>query len=100
MLNTRGMMNLWNAQLAGDGNTFNTPENLQAITTKTTKKIRQKPVISKSDMTALPGETVADTLRKNNRMSYAQVAKVAAAKNIPANNAWRHYLKYGNLNNL
>ena len=100
MLNTRGMMNLWNAQLAGDGNTFNTPENLQATTTKTTKKIRQKPVISKSDMTALPGETVADTLRKNNRMSYAQVAKIAAKKNIPANSAWRHYMKYGNLNNL
>lgn len=100
MLNTRGMMNLWNAQLAGNSNTSGTSENQQTTTPKTIKKLRQKPVASKNDMTALPGETVADTLRKNNRMSYAQVAKIAAKKNISPNSAWRHYMKYGNLNNL
>lgn len=100
MLNTRAMMNLWNAQLAGNDNTFNTPEKPKVVATKVIKKLRQKPVTSKNDMTALPGETVADTLRKNNRMSYAQVAKIAAKKNISPNSAWRHYMKYGNLNNL
>ena len=97
-LNTQGMLNLWDKQVAA--NEAKAGIKIPTTTTKTTKKLRQKPMISKNDMTALPGETVADTLRKNNRMSYAQVAKIAAEKNISANSAWRHYMKYGNLNNL
>ena len=99
------MLDLWDRQVAADEakvgikRPTTTPKTTNTTTTST-KKLRQKPVISKNNMTALPGETVADTLRKNNRMSYAQVAKIAAEKNISANSAWRHYMKYGNLNNL
>lgn len=104
-LNTQGMLNLWDRQVAADETKAGikrptTTTKTTNTTTTSTKKLRQKPVISKNNMTALPGETVADTLRKNNRMSYAQVAKIAAEKNISANSAWRHYMKYGNLNNL
>ena len=104
-LNTQGMLDLWDKQVAVDEaktgikRPTTTTKTINTTTTST-KKLRQKPVISKNNMTALPGETVADTLRKNNRMSYAQVAKIAAEKNISANSAWRHYMKYGNLNNL
>jgi hypothetical protein len=98
------MLDLWNRQVAADetkvGINRPTATTSSVKPVKATKKSKQKPVTSKSDMTALPGETVADTLRKNNRMSYAQVAKIAAEKNISANSAWRHYMKYGNLNNL
>ena len=97
-LNTQGMLDLWDRQVAADETKVGIKR--PTATTKAAKKLKQKPVISKNDMTALPGETVADTLRKNNRMSYAQVAKIAAKKNISANGAWRHYMKYGNLNNL
>lgn len=104
-LNTQGMLDLWDKQVAADESKVGikrptTTTKTTNTTTTSTKKLRQKPAISKNNMTALPGETVADTLRKNNRMSYAQVAKIAAEKNISANSAWRHYMKYGNLNNL